>query len=55
MSIQELCIVRDNQQLGSNIFALTLDAPRISAAAVPGQFVHITCGEANLLRRPISM
>ncbi|MDO5785138.1 MAG: dihydroorotate dehydrogenase electron transfer subunit [Eubacteriales bacterium] len=55
MSIQELCTVRDNQQLGSNIFALTLDAPRISAAAVPGQFVHITCGEANLLRRPISI
>lgn len=55
MSIQELCTVRDNQQLGSNIFALTLDAPRISAATVPGQFVHITCGEANLLRRPISI
>ena len=55
MSIQELCTVRDNQQLSSNIFALTLDAPRICAAAVPGQFVHITCGEANLLRRPISI
>ncbi|MDO4173305.1 MAG: dihydroorotate dehydrogenase electron transfer subunit [Eubacteriales bacterium] len=55
MSIQENGTVRENQQLGDNLFALILDAPRICALAQPGQFVHITCGEANLLRRPISI
>ena len=55
MSIQELCTVRERQALNSTMFALTLEAPRISAAAQPGQFVHIACGEANLLRRPISI
>lgn len=55
MSIQENCTVRENQALSSNIFALTIAAPRITALAQPGQFVHITCGEANLLRRPISI
>ncbi|HBI63524.1 MAG TPA: dihydroorotate dehydrogenase electron transfer subunit [Clostridiales bacterium] len=55
MSIQELCTVRDNRQLTGSVFALTLEAPRISSAAAPGQFVHIACGEARLLRRPISI
>lgn len=55
MSIQELCTVRENRSLGRSIFALTLDAPRICEAAAPGQFVHIACGDANLLRRPISI
>ena len=55
MSMQELCTVREHQQLNATMFALILDAPRISEAAAPGQFVHITCGEGNLLRRPISI
>lgn len=55
MSIQEMCTVRERQALSDSIFALILDAPRISEAAVPGQFVHIACGEGNLLRRPISI
>ncbi len=55
MPIQELCTVCARQPLTDTITALTLDAPRISAAAAPGQFVHIACGEANLLRRPISV
>ena len=55
MSIQENGTVRENQALSHNIFALTIDAPRICALAQPGQFVHITCGDANLLRRPISI
>ncbi len=55
MSIQELCTVRERRALTPTTFALTLEAPRICAAAQPGQFVHITCGEGNLLRRPISI
>lgn len=55
MSVQEMCTVLDKQQLTGNIYALMLRAPRICALALPGQFVHISCGEANLLRRPISI
>ncbi len=55
MPIQEFCTVKKQEQLGGNLFALVLEAPKICAQAKPGQFVHITCGEANLLRRPISI
>ena len=48
MSIQENGTVRENQALSHNIFALTIDAPRICALAQPGQFVHITCGEYSV-------
>ena len=55
MSIQEICRVARNEQLGDGLFRLVLDAPQIAAAAQCGQFVHIACGEGNLLRRPISI
>jgi len=36
---------------------LTLDAPRLAAALVPGQFVHVRVPglEASALRRPFSV
>lgn len=34
---------------------LVFTVPNICAMAQPGQFVHIACGEGNLLRRPISI
>ena len=55
MSIQEICRVVRNEQLGDGLYRLVLDAPQIAAAAQCGQFVHIACGEGNLLRRPISI
>ena len=55
MSIQEICRVARNEQLGGGLFRLVLDAPQIAAAAQCGQFVHIACGEGNMLRRPISI
>ena len=55
MSIQEICRVARNEQLGDGLYRLVLDAPQIAAAAQCGQFVHIACGEGNLLRRPISI
>ena len=55
MSIQEICRIACNEQLGDGLFRLVLDAPQIAAAAQCGQFVHIACGEGNLLRRPISI
>ncbi len=55
MSIQEICRVVRNEQLGDGLYRLVLDAPQIAAAAQCGQFVHIACGEGNMLRRPISI
>ncbi len=43
------------QQLTSIMVKLVFTAPQICAMAQPGQFVHIACGEGNLLRRPISI
>ena len=55
MAIQEICRVTHSSRLGDGLYRLTLDAPQIAAAAQCGQFVHIACGEGNLLRRPISI
>ena len=55
MSIQENCRVVANTRLGEGLYALTMRAPAICAQAQCGQFVHIACGEGNLLRRPISI
>ena len=55
MSIQENCRVVANTRLGEGLYALTMHAPAICAQAQCGQFVHIACGEGNLLRRPISI
>lgn len=55
MSIQEICRVAENKQLGDGLYLLVLDAPKIAAATQCGQFVHIACGEGNMLRRPISI
>ena len=55
MPIQELCTVQKREQLADGLFALMLHAPKICEQAAAGQFVHITCGEARLLRRPISI
>ena len=55
MPVQELCTVSGKKQLGAGLFELALRAPEISGLAKPGQFVHISCGEARLLRRPISI
>lgn len=55
MPIQEMCTVKSNEQLGAGLFALRIQAPEICSKAQAGQFVHIACGEARLLRRPISI
>jgi len=36
-------------------FSLVFDAPPIAERVLPGQFVHILCGEDKVLRRPISV
>ncbi|MGE5560248.1 MAG: dihydroorotate dehydrogenase electron transfer subunit [Chloroflexota bacterium] len=44
-----------NKDEGGGCFRLVLVAPQIAAAARPGQFLHIRCGDGNFLRRPISL
>ena len=55
MSVQEICRVAENTQLGDGLFLMVLHAPKITELAQCGQFVHIACGEGHLLRRPISI
>jgi dihydroorotate dehydrogenase electron transfer subunit len=55
MPKQEICRVVESAALADGLFSLTMEAPAIAALAAPGQFVHIACGEGNLLRRPISI
>lgn len=45
----------NTRRLNPGAFELTVRAPEISDAALPGQFVHIRCGAERLLRRPISI
>ena len=50
MSVQEICRVAENTQLGDGLFLMVLHAPKITELAQCGQFVHIACGEGHLLR-----
>lgn len=55
MAVQSICQVVSNAPLGAHLFSMTLAAPEIAACAMAGQFLHLSCGEGNLLRRPISI
>ncbi len=54
---QENSVVQKIERLVDTTYRLTLEAPRISAAAQPGQFIMAACGTTfdPLLRRPISI
>ena len=43
------------RELAPGIFDMSFCAPEMARMAKAGQFVHIACGEGNLLRRPISI
>ena len=46
-----------NEKVGKDIWRMEIKAPRIAAAAAPGQFVNVRLNELDqpLLRRPISL
>lgn len=54
---QENSVVQKIERVTESIYRLTLQAPRIAAAAQPGQFVMAACGPSRdpLLRRPFSI
>jgi dihydroorotate dehydrogenase electron transfer subunit len=41
--------------IAERVFSLVFDAPDVAYSVAPGQFVHVKCGDALLLRRPISV
>lgn len=50
-----LAPIISNQEVASGVHLLWVEAPDIAAAARPGQFVMVRCGEELLLRRPLSI
>ncbi len=52
MSVQEICRVVENTQLGDGLFLMVLHAPKITELAQCGQFVHIACGEGSSAAPP---
>ena len=52
---QCLCTVVESRTLGDGLHSLVLEGGEMAREMSPGQFVHIACGEGNLLRRPISL
>ena len=49
------CEISDNTLLTDAVYSITVESRRLASEAVAGQFLHIKCGEARLLRRPISI
>ena len=52
---QNLAQVISNVEATPRVHLLWLESPEIAAAAKPGQFVMVDCGEDVLLRRPLSI
>lgn len=55
MIVKSTCTIRKISRLAEDIILAEIYAPELSKEAVPGQFLHIKCGEADMLRRPISI
>jgi len=52
--LEEAHVVRHDAHAGGQ-YVLRLHAPRCAAAATPGSFIHLTCGPAVPMRRPLSI
>jgi len=51
---QSLCTITSNVEIMSGVNLMWIEAPDIAAAAQPGQFVTVRCGD-SILRRPFSI
>jgi len=49
------CNIIENIRLTSSVYSITVECEAIAAESAPGQFLHIKCGDRQLLRRPISI
>ena len=50
-----LCEIVENTLLTDAVFSITVISKELAGASRAGQFLHIKCGEARILRRPISI
>lgn len=50
-----ICEIVDSEKLGAATWSLTVLSPDLAKTALPGQFLHIKCGDGLLLRRPFGI
>ncbi len=57
MPVEQLCRVAEMTSLNENTFWMTLEVGKLVGdwGLRAGQFLHVKCGQAHLLRRPISV
>ncbi|MBR1779959.1 MAG: dihydroorotate dehydrogenase electron transfer subunit [Oscillospiraceae bacterium] len=55
MPVQKECPILSVERLNADAISIWLECGELAKAAAVGQFVNIKCGEALLLRRPISI
>lgn len=56
MKVETNCTILEAAQLSSGAHSLTIETHGLAELVqMPGQFVHIKCGDGLLLRRPISI
>lgn len=56
MPVQTLCTVAENRPINDHAWSMTIKTgPELAGQIGCGQFLHIKCGHALLLRRPISI
>jgi dihydroorotate dehydrogenase electron transfer subunit len=51
---QSLCTITSNVEVMPGVYLMRIEAPDIAAAAQPGQFITVRCGDFTL-RRPLSI
>jgi len=49
------CEISENKILTDAVHSMTVSCKKLAVESAAGQFLHIKCGEARLLRRPISI
>ncbi|MEE0943941.1 MAG: dihydroorotate dehydrogenase electron transfer subunit [Clostridia bacterium] len=55
METNYLCKLEKKAEIADGIFDFTVIAPEIAKNTIPGQFLHVLCGDKVFLRRPISI
>lgn len=53
--LSESAELQSQQAFAGDQMVMRLAAPRIAERALPGQFVHVDCGQPMMLRRPLSL
>ena len=56
-TLHENALVTESRRISdaAELYELLLECPDIAGYALPGQIVHVLCGEGTTLRRPISI